>query len=178
MKKTTVISTVSFLVLGLTGFTAADQSERMDRFNKIDTNSDGVIVHEELMSQSKVKFDEFDKNKDGFLTIEELPEKMPVPERVQKRMEDRKKKMAEKGKEFSEKHMKRYEKRNPSRIQFVAKMDKDGDEQVSLEEFSTPMVRNFKRADLNGDGSVTKEEALEARSHRGKGKHSGKGKRY
>ncbi len=144
-----------------------------ERFKEADRDGNGVITHEEMMAAVKVKFDAFDKNGDGFLTLSELPKEMPMPEHMEKRLEKRMEKMAERaekaGRDFDEDEFEG--KFKPTRLRFVAKHDRDGDEQVSLEEFSSRAVHMFKRADANGDGEVTKTEMEDAAKQR---KHFGK----
>jgi len=138
-------------------------------FAMMDTNNDGVVTHDELMAHVQAKFNSFDKNKDGYLVLSELPKEMPMP--------------------MHRKHgMKRFHKgdgagpkqdgsmgtgpmgsdarppmKAPTRMQFMARFDRNGDEKVSVDEFAAPAIRHFKVMDLNGDGKVTKDEAQEAR---------------
>ncbi|MEX0300696.1 MAG: hypothetical protein AB3N28_16595, partial [Kordiimonas sp.] len=49
-----------------------------------------------------------------------------------------------------------------SRLTYVARLDKDGDERVSVDEFAGRKIKRFKQADQNGDGSVTLQELEEA----------------
>ena len=150
-----------------------------ERFKALDKNGNGVITHDEMMAAVKTHFDKFDTNGDGFLTLAELPKEMPMPEGMEKRMEKRMEKMAERaekaGRDFDEDDLEGRFK--PTRIRFVAKHDRDGDEQVSLEEFSSRAVHMFKRADANGDGEVTKAEMEEAGKHHRFGKKGGWGER-
>ncbi|TNE65226.1 MAG: hypothetical protein EP335_05920 [Alphaproteobacteria bacterium] len=176
-KTRTKLVVISGLLL-VAGAAAADDKPR-DMFADLDTNKDGVITHEEAMAKVRAKFAEFDKNKDGYLELAELPKEMPVPERMEKRMEKMKERMEERaerrGEEFDPEDLERRGK--PTRIQFIARHDRDGDERVSLEEFADRAIGHFKRADINGDGKVTKEEANEARSHhfgKKEGKHPGR----
>lgn len=148
---------------------------RGERFEELDSNGNGVVTHEELMAAVKARFDMFDKNDDGVLTLEELPKDMPVPEHAGKRFEKRMERMAERaekeGRDMDEGELQSRFK--PSRMQFIAKHDHDGDEQVSFEEFSSRAVAMFKRADGNGDGEITKTEMEEAAKYRHFGKRGG-----
>lgn len=182
-KKTIAISATALFA---TGVLAADNmKERMEqRFKELDRNGNGIITHAEMMANVQEKFAEFDKNRDGFLTLAELPKEMPVPEHVRERMEKRaermQERMAERGEEFDPGDLPpprgprggRFDGK-PTRLHFVAKHDRDGDERVSVEEFAVKALRHFKRMDVNGDGEVTKSETIEAakehRMKRGKG---------
>ncbi|MCJ9429196.1 EF-hand domain-containing protein [Kordiimonas marina] len=138
-------------------------------FKLMDTNNDGVITHDELMAHVQAKFASFDKNKDGFLVLDELPKEMPMPQGMK-----RGKKRFHKGDRPSPCQdgdcpmgaEGRPPMKAPTRMQFMARFDRNGDEKVSLEEFAEPAVRHFKRMDLNGDGKVTKDEAQEAHKER------------
>lgn len=176
LKKAIAITALTLVALPAAGADGGKRSEHFEkRFQEADTNDNGIITHDEMMAGVKRKFGEFDKNSDGFLALAELPKEMPVPERAQKRMEKRMERMKERaeanGHEFDPDGVPgkgRYGK--PTRIKFIAKHDKDGDELVSLEEFSRKAVRHFKHADLNGDGEVTKSEAKKAMKKRFKKK--------
>lgn len=172
MSKLSNISIACVVSFALSSSVLAGAHGGAKRFEEADKDNNGIITHEEMMAKVQERFEEFDKNGDGFIELAELPKEMPIPERMQKRMEEHKKRLAEEGKEIPEAKKKKWEKRKPTRIKFIAKMDKDGDEKVSVEEFGRKMVKHFKRADMNGDGSVTKEEAEKAMH-----KHGKKGKR-
>ena len=150
------------------GMHGKEMKEKMlERFNAADADKNGVITHAEMMAKVSEKFGEFDKNKDGFLELEELPKIMPMREKHMRMKHMGKhhenadpEKMAKK----KEKMKKRWAKKH-TRIKFIAKLDKDGDERVSLEEFARKKVEHFKRGDENGDGSVTLAEMEAAGKH-------------
>lgn len=184
--KTAAVAAVSLLAVQSAQAAAPGKAalkERMEkRFEEVDTNRNGIITHEEMMANVREKFAELDTNRDGFLTLQELPKEMPIPDHMKERMEKRVERMAEKarenGVEFDEDDMPDHFGKHgkPTRLNFMAKHDKDGDERVSVDEFARKAVRMFKHADLNGDGSVTKAEAGEAMKKRfgkhRKGRHS------
>ncbi len=175
MKKATVITTLSILAAFGAGIAnAGTGGDKMKRFEEADTNKDGVVSHDEMMAGVKVRFAEFDKNGDGFIELSELPKEMPVPEHMQERMDKHLERMKEKGKEISPEKLERMQNHKPSRIKFLSRHDKDGDEKISVEEFSSRMVKHFKHADANGDGNVTKEEIESMEHARGK-KHGKRG---
>ena len=168
MNKISNISVACVVSFALSSGVLAGAHGGMKRFEEADKDKNGTVTHEEMMAKVQEKFGEFDKNGDGFIELTELPKEMPIPERMQKRIEEHKKRLAKEGKELSDAKKKKWEKRKPTRIKFIAKMDKNGDEKVSVEEFGKKMVKHFKRADANGDGSVTREEAENAKYKRGK----------
>lgn len=144
-------------------------------FKQLDVNNDQIVTHEEMMQEARRKFAAFDQNKNGVITLGELPEKMPLPPRAERRiakMKDRAEARQQDGEPRRGRHMspeERAEKMRPTRIKFMARMDKNGDEQVSLEEFVVPMVKRFKRGDIDGDGEITAaefEQSLKQRHHK------------
>lgn len=132
------------------------------RFKVADGNGDGVVTHEEMMAAVHKKFGKFDKNRDGYLELVELPKEMPVPDGMEQRMKKRLKAMTKKHPELSaemKEHIEERFKRKHRRLNFVAKLDYDGDERVSVGEFAKRQIKRFKKADQNGDGNVTLAEA-------------------
>ena len=196
MRKTTVISIATILTATISGSISADSHEqnvgqgmRLERFREADANKDGLLSHGEVMVRVKEKFDDLDTNGDGFLMLAELPKEMPVSEHVQRRMERHKAKMKgridEREPEDSRMSKKMHRGMNGqdkahgklTRLKFVAKLDRDGDEKVSLEEFSVRAIKRFKRHDLNGDGNISLAEIENAPKHRKMKKHHKDGKR-
>jgi len=196
MRKTTALSIVTILTATFSGGIFADnhkqnagQDMKLERFKEADTNNDGLLSHSEALARVKEKFDGLDTNGDGFLALEELPKKMPVPEHAQRRMERHKAKMKarmdERGQEdgqMSKKMQRRKEGQGKehgklTRLKFVAKLDRDGDEKVSFDEFSVRAVKRFKKHDLDGDGNISLAELEKAPKHPKKKKHHRDGKR-
>ena len=70
----------------------------------------------------------------------------------------------------------RFRDRQPTRMKFMARMDRDGNEQLTVEEFAAPLIKRYKRADINGDGTVTQAE-LEEMLERGPRERRGRAKR-
>lgn len=180
MKKTTRVSVASILIAAATIAGHAETGDQIkERFAKADADGNGVVTHAEMMEQVRARFSEFDKNSDGFLELGELPKLMPIPEHRKERMEKRiakmKEKMAKRGKDIPEELETMPQ---PTRIRFVAKFDKDGDERVSLNEFARKATRHFKRGDLNGDGSVTMAEIEEAMKKQMKKRFKDKKRRW
>jgi len=179
MKKTTAVSIATVLsataALGIAAKEPNYLPEHIQqRFTEADSNKDGVVTHAEMMLQVEKKFNEFDKNRDGYLVLQELPKIMPIAEHKKERMEKHKEKMKQRMAKRDHKmpegmsaEMENHfgERGKPTRLRFVAKLDRDGDERVSLEEFTRKAARKFKRGDVNGDGSITLAELEKAKKH-------------
>lgn len=160
---------------------AAMKAQLEERFKDLDKNGNDVVTHQEMMAKAQEKFAEFDKNRDGYLTLDELPKEMPVPEHIKERMEKRAERVKagraertdERGADDMPPPPQGHFDGKPTRLKFLAKHDKDGDERVSLDEFARKPIHHFKRMDVDGNGEVTKAEAFEAakehRKKRGKG---------
>lgn len=180
MKKLTIA--VSLVGLMATAISAQPgpigdyKAEAKERFRSFDRNNDGVVSHRELMNEASEKFSEFDQDRNGILVLDELPLKMPVPERVQRRVEQLQQRgerlrlgRGESGSGPAIEEL--VEKRSPTRMKFMARLDRDENEQLDVEEFAAPLIRRYKRADINGDGSVTEEEFDEALERGPRRKH-------
>jgi len=198
MPKATATSIAMVFAVALTAGAFADKHEaanhkemKLERFNAADTNKDGLLSHAEAMARVKEKFDSFDGNGDGYLELAELPKEMPLPEHMKKRMEHYKEKMNahaedhtdEKSGDMRKKMRKRLAEHGMkrgkfTRLKFVAKLDQDGDERVSLDEFSVRAIKRFKHHDLNGDGNISLAELEKApkphmmKKRQGKRKHA------
>ena len=127
-----------------------DGGEMQNRFFQADTNGDGVVSHDEMLTRAQDRFAEWDTDGNGFLALEELPREMPG-------MGKRRMRHHESGEGDGE------AKRKPTRMRFMARLDNDGDELLSLDEFTAPMIKRFKRVDADGDGAVTQAEFDEAK---------------
>ena len=138
------------------------ETKIQERFQKSDTDQTGIISHDEMMRGASEKFQEFDQNKDGYIELSELPKVMPIPkkrlERIEKKRQKRQERAEAQGREPDDVRPIR----QPTRLKFVARMDKNNDERLSLEEFAAHAIKRFKKSDVNGDGDVTLEEARQA----------------
>lgn len=140
-------------------------------FETLDVNNNGVVTHAEFMSHNNKRFSEFDKDGDGYLTLAELPERMPLPARAQRRLElkqERMKNRMERRGLSPDDDIKEIEPVKARRMNFMARLDKDGDERLTAEEFAAPPLKRFKRVDGNGDGAVTEAEVEQAMFERGR----------
>lgn len=167
--------------MSVTPLFAAKDTDIVQRFQEADANKDGLITHQEVMITVEKKFSEFDKNGDRYLELSELPKVMSFPGMAQKRLERRLEKRMDKIAEHSGReeadvraHIEERIKKKRSRLVFVARLDRDGDERISVEEFASRKIRHFKKADKNGDGSVTLQELedMGLRLRDRKGRHS------
>ncbi|MBL1430506.1 MAG: hypothetical protein COA60_003145 [Robiginitomaculum sp.] len=109
---------------------------------KLDANNDGKITISEVAILRAKKFDDADRNSDGFIS-------------------PREKKLLK----FKRKNDRR-EKRAARRIDRQAKLDSNGDGEVSLLEFTSQASPLLTRLDSNKDGSISSSEILEARKQR------------
>ncbi len=140
----------------------------LETFHAHDADSNGIVTHEELMRFSALKFNKFDVNRDGLIALSELPKRMPLSKHQKERLERfaryRPERNPENNKEQNgETGLSESDGRFQStRLKFVARLDRDNDEQLSLEEFLSRFIRHFKRNDIDGNGEVTLSEVQEA----------------
>lgn len=175
MKKITIaVSMISLLAASASaqpGNGAGFRAAAKERFQAYDINGDGAVSYDELMEDVGRKFAEFDQDGNGILLLDELPLKMPLPahaaERIarkQERMQRHQSRASENPEEaqprLSPEEM--AEKRRPSRMKFMAKLDRDENEQLDIDEFAAPLIKRYKRADINGDGTVSEAELDES----------------
>lgn len=163
------------LVGAVAGTSWATAEEGMKQhFKRLDADKNGVITYEEMMHSVHQKFNEFDKNGNNYVELEELPKKMPISDQMKKRMQKHAEKMAKRSDgnddEMQARMKERFMKKR-SRLSFVARLDENGDERLSVEEFAMQKIRRFKTADRNGDGAVTQEEMEKAASHMKRKRH-------
>ncbi len=172
MKKIYQVMFLSSVAASMSIYSASAGDEKA--VQGADTNGDGVLTNAEVMTVATAKFDALDKNGDGTLTLSELPKQMPMGEMRAKRIAKMKEHRANNPEKAAEFKARREESRmrRQSRMAFIARIDANGDEQVSREEFMAPVERRFAHADADGDGEVTAEERKKAhkkmRKHRKK----------
>lgn len=137
-----ILSLGAVLLLG-TGVALAEDApakkgageHRAEMFMNRDLNKDGSISTDEMGQAAGNMFDQIDVNGDGQLSREEMDGH----------------------------HMKRRAEREDARQRkHFDELDADADGNVSRDEFVSKMNEHSSRADMNGDGKVTKEE-MEAR---------------
>ena len=108
----------------------------MERF---DTDGDGQITVEEIEALRIARFNEADTNSDGVIDATEF--QAAVEQRA-----------AERAAEHA--------------AEIFARMDQDGDGQLTQEDLGGREGRLFEHADEDGDGILTEDELLNARPHR------------
>ncbi len=121
----------------------------LQRFDEMDADKDGKVTEAEIEAWHTARFTAADADKNGQLSADELTA-MQIA-RMQERMAERSKKMIE-------------------------RLDVNADGQPSAEELAKMGKREtpFQRADADGDGGISKEEAQAAMDHGGRGGKHGK----
>lgn len=157
-----------------TGATAVSaQDGPRDMFNRLDADKSNIVTHAELMAEAQRKFAEFDANNDGIVTLAELPQEMPLRKQQQKRLERIKSRQNARAERRGDDWQPRLSpeeiesRMTKTRLQFMARLDKDGNEQLNVSEFAAPLIKRFKMADADGDGNVTRQEFEDALKERG-----------
>lgn len=111
-----------------------DRTGLDDRFNRMDTNSDGALSMDEVKGPLAKKFEELDTDGDGSLTKEEIA--------------------AIKGQRDGE--------NRPEPGERFDTADTDGNGSLSLSEIQAAknnrMAKNFDKIDADGDGELSKDE--------------------
>jgi hypothetical protein len=141
------------------GYDSAEPMARADviakidaRFDKIDTNNDGVIDATEMAAHRETM-------------------RTARAERLAAMSDEDKAKMQERRSVMKQRWAKRGgaadgARGERSRGGWQARLDANGDGLISREEFAAPMLRRFDRMDANSDGIVTPEERAAARAAR------------
>lgn len=112
----------------------ADPGARI--FGLLDRNGDGVITPDEMDAARKAAFRRLDANRDGVLDEDEFAARNPDPGSIQPpELEARRK-------------------RDPRFVQ----LDRNGDGQITIEEYLADGHDRFARADSNHDGKLTRAE--------------------
>ena len=133
-----------------TGAVAERGHGGQERFNAVDTDGNGLISVEEFSVKRTTDFVEIDTDGNGAISEAEM--------------------MAHREKRRAEREAKRSEKQAKGVARMFERADRNGDGQISLEEFEATGNQRFARMDKNGDGSLAPNE-MKRRHH---GKHGGK----
>jgi Ca2+-binding EF-hand superfamily protein len=178
MKKVTLTAlAVSIAVSGM-GFSSAasakprggQQGPKMPSFEQLDTNGDGVITQAEIDAIGEVKFAESDTNGDGFLNAGELKAQMQA--RGEARREGRgdgEHKGANAGEVDTElKQSQMAERLDLSVKHMIERADENGDGKLSFDEARPPRSgKMFEHVDADENGQITLEEWEAAKAKRG-----------
>ena len=132
-----VLAGLAAMTAGATYAGETGSGRLMERlFQKMDSDGDGALSAAEGEAAAEKMFDRRDANGDGVLTAAEFTAQTS-------------------GRQLSADQQQRLD---AIRAKRFAAMDKDGDGQVSAQEFFAAAQQRFAAADVNGDGRVTKEE--------------------
>jgi len=104
------------------------------RFEKLDSNHDGVVTREEFMAAASEKFAKLDAAGDGKVTAEDIETSPKTQERALHVAE-----------------------------RFISRMDANADGTVTREEFLAAAKARFAKMDRNGDGYLDADEAQAGR---------------
>lgn len=161
--------------------TAADLKAAEDQLARYDKNKDNFLAGDEITSRWTGNPMDFDRNGDGRLSLNELAlraARLRVAQeevntasnkgRQDNRPRDRRQAVVETPSPFNgRKSFATISRSLPEGLPgWFAEKDKDGDQQVSMAEYSSTwnadLVAEFQSFDLNGDGLITPQECLTA----------------
>lgn len=126
----------------------------------------------DVIAKANERFDRIDTNNDGMIDAAEMAaHREQMKARIAERMAQREARMTD------EQKARWQEKRGERKSGWVARgageggnwlarLDTNNDGMISRDEFTAPMLKRFDRADANGDGIVTPEERAAAREAR------------
>lgn len=124
------------------------------RFAKMDANNDGTLNAADRTAMMTKRFAKMDSDNNGSISQDEF---MASHEAGAERREDRRAKRAERGKMGAQGG------RGGRAMAMMGRADTNGDKAVSQAEFHAAMEARFAKADVNQDGSLTREERQEVR---------------
>lgn len=123
---------------------------------RFDTDGDGSLAVAELPERLQKRFEKVDADADGFVSAEELTAAFESRQgKGERNGKGTGKKKGERGdQDKSERGDGEKRKRSIDPSKLLQRMDKDGDEKVSLEEAPGRFKKNFSKMDANADGFV------------------------
>ncbi len=140
----------------------ADTLSMIDqRFDRIDTNKDGVLDAAEVAAmreQRRAKAEEWRAEREAKLAAAEA-----------NMTEEQKAARAQRRAKLQERWAERRQAMTAGADNqggWFARLDADSDGRITREEFAVPVLRRFDRADADGDGMLTPEERAAARAAR------------
>lgn len=149
---------------------------------RFDTDGDGSLAFAELPERMQKRFEKVDANQDGSISAGELT--TAFENRQGKDRGERRGKNKGAGEGSSERGAREKGKRRIDPAQLIQRMDKDGDEKISLDEAPDRLKKNFSRMDANTDAFLdlaeltTAMEMMQQKRHKkgmSKGKRKGGG---
>jgi Ca2+-binding EF-hand superfamily protein len=157
---------------------------------RFDTDGDGSLAVTELPERMQKRFEKVDADGDGFVSADELTTAFESRQGNGERNGEGKGKAKGKGKgkekdergglDKRERGEGEKGKRSMDPTKLLQRMDKDGDEKISLEEAPDRFKKNFSKMDANADGFVELAElktAMETMRQKRGEKSQSKGKR-
>lgn len=181
MKKVTLTALAISIAIGGMGFSSTvlakqrdgQHGPKMPSFEKLNTNSDGVITQAEIDAIGIAKFAESDTSGDEFLDADEL--KAPMQERGEMRREGRRghggrehmdPKDGEGNSELRQSQM--AERLDLAVKHMIERADENGDGKLSIEEARPQRSgKMFAHLDVDENGEITLEEWEAAKAKRG-----------
>ena len=137
-----------------TGALAERSQGAKERFNAVDTDGNGLISSEEYTVKRGTDFVKIDTDGSGAISQAEMMAHM------EKRRAKREAKRAER-------EAKQAEKRPERAAKMFERADRNGDGQITLQEFEANGNQRFARMDKNGDGALGPNE-MKRKRHAGK----------
>ncbi len=143
---TKLLLSLALVLLGIGTASASDAPRAREVFRRLDQNGDRMIQFSEIARARATLFDRFDTNRNGFLEADEVRAAVQQARRRQRQP------AAFAGDVAAQ----------------ARRMDVDRDGRVSRDEFSRFIPDRVRRADVNGDASLSLRElnALRARPSR------------
>ena len=164
MKFKTSLMSAALAATMLTGIGAAvaqDASQTPSRHGPgmmADANHDGIITREEVISDAERRFAKGDTNGDGVITAEE---RQAAREAMRQRMRERRSQRAENGDAPDRRRDGRRGhggRRGAPQERMMARVDANGDGQVTLAEARDAALAHFAMVDTNQDGKIDQAE--------------------
>lgn len=152
------------------GYDRTAPTERADviamanqRFDRIDTNQDGMIDAAEMAAHREQMKERMKERRAKRMAARDAAGDATTEEGAKATMRERKR-----GGNWAERKRggRWAEGKRGERGDWFARLDSDGDGMISRDEFMAPALKRFDRADADGDGIVTPEERAAAREAR------------
>ncbi|WP_239987351.1 ca2+ sensor protein [Sphingosinithalassobacter portus] len=149
------------MLTGIGAAVAQDASQTPPRHGPgmmADANHDGIVTREEVIADAERRFARVDTNGDGVITAEE---RQAAREAMRERMRERRSQRAENGDAPDRRRAGRRghgERRGAQHERMMARVDANGDGQVTLAEARDAALARFAMVDTNQDGKIDQTE--------------------